>query len=758
MTELREIRVRLALIGAEGSGKSAALSAYHELVPQHQRSPLTRVGDQGGRTILYDHAEFQLGAVSGLPIYVDVYALPGQPEAELARRISLSGCHGYLFTADCRGFAFRKTLEAYTELKRYLNDRGRDPKDAALVALLTHADKGKSGSNKAEIMLLKELSRDRLIRAGASSPDRIGEAIKKTAALALSRERAELEAQRAGKPPPRLKIPGQLIGDVERAHEIYLRSAGIAGANFSPHSDPFFGQVLLQLGAASQEDLSEAASLKAQALGLGLDVTLEEILSKRGMVDPDMLPRARRVRHCVEVIHEEVLFGRIASELDIVPFQRVKRALTLQVKRNFQHSLDHLLTRAGQLDRVARQRILKRLVELHKAELERDAEDERQGTIAHTTPSAFKTGGGAGSSQLPLFGEVAINLGLITRAQAEEAVNEQKRLRRKGTRRFFGEVLKLKGYLNDDEIPLVCRALEERIADDRIEGYHIYRSLGRGNMALVFAAKQIKLDRTVALKILDPKLLFDSAFIERFVEEAQTAARLNHQNIVQAYDVGTDSDLHYFAMEYVDGVTVKDLIDDGGILDPETAIDIVVQTARALEHASKHSLVHRDVKPGNIMVTREGDTKLCDLGLAVRTDRGGVGSSMILGTPFYISPEQINSDPDIDVRADLYSLGATWFHMLIGRPPFEAQTPEEVCIRHLNDPVPDPTRLNPAVTQAVKPILLKMMSKRREDRFASPAEVVRQLLAIHPKAGSDERRADLAERLARVYPRREPWE
>ncbi|MBL4846360.1 MAG: protein kinase [Planctomycetes bacterium] len=753
MTELQEIRVRLALVGARGSGKSAALEAYHETVPAHQRSPLTRIGDLAGKTLVYDHAEFEMGVVSGLPIYVDVYALPGQREAELARRISLSGCHGYLFTADCRSFAYRKTLEAFTELKSYLSDRGREPKDAALVALLTHADKSKSGSNKAEIMLLKELGRDRLIRVGEDTRERVGEAIKKAAALALSREREELEAQRAGKPPPRLKIPGQLIGDVERAHEIYLRSAGIAGSGFSPHSDPFFGQVLLQLGAASEEDLEVAANLKAQALGLGLDVTLEEILSKRELVDPEVLPRARRVHHCVEVIHEEVLFGRVASELNIVPFQRVKRALTLQVKRNFQHSLDHLLTRAGQLDRVARQRILKRLSELHQVELARDQEADRAGTINPPTRS-FR----AGESELPLFGEVAINLGLITRAQAREAVTEQKRLRRKGTRRFFGEVLKLKGYLNDEEIPMVCRALEERIADDRIEGYQIYRSLGRGNMALVFAAKQIKLDRIVALKILDPKLLFDSAFIERFAQEAKIAARLNHQNIVQAYDVGSDNDLHYFVMEYVDGVTVKDLIDDAGVVDPDTAIDIVIQTARALDHASKHSLVHRDVKPGNIMVNREGTTKLCDLGLALRTDRGGTGDSVVLGTPFYISPEQITNDPNIDVRADLYSLGATWYHMLTGRPPFTAPTPEEVCIRHLNDPVPDASRINTAVTPPMIRVLNTMMAKQREDRYESAAVVIRELLKLRPNAGGDEHREDLARRIALAYPAREPWD
>ncbi|MGE0706874.1 MAG: protein kinase [Planctomycetota bacterium] len=747
MSSLQEIRVRLAMIGADGSGKSAALQAYHELSPQ--RGPLTAITDRAGHTLLFDHAEFAMGKVGNLPIYVDVYALPGRPEAELARRIVLSGCHGFIFVADARSFAHRKTRDTFEELERYLAGRSRTLESAALVALITHADRGTSGSNKVEIMLRKQLKKERLIRVGIDTRERVGEAIKKAAALALSREKDELEAQRAGKPPPRVKIPGHLIGDIELAHEIYLRAAGVAGAAFSPHSDPFLGQVLLELGGVRSEDLADAIRLKAQALDIGLDVGVDEILLKRELVDPEALPRAHRVRHCVEVIHEEVLFGRIASELDVVPFQRVKRALTLQVKRNFQHSLDHILSRAGQLGRQGRRRVLERLAEVHQEELRRDHEDEARGRVAAGRAAAARDQDG-----LPLFGEVAVNLGLITRRQAEEALGEQRKLRERGSRRFIGQILRARGYLADDEIPLVCRALETKIADDRIEGYRIIRSLGRGNMALVFAARQLNLDRVVALKILDPKLLFDHDFIERFHREAMAAARLNHPNMVQAYDVGTCQDLHYFAMEYVDGVTVQDLIDDAGAIDQETAIDILIQAARALDHAAKHDLVHRDVKPGNLMVNREGVAKLCDLGLAKRTDEA-TDERLVLGSPFYISPEQIQARRDVDVRADIYSLGATWFHMLTGRPPFRGPTPEEICLRHLQDPVPDPRGLIPELSPEIPQILQRMMAKERTQRYASPGEIVRDLVRLHPKGASDERQAELAARLDRTYPRRE---
>ncbi|HBP16273.1 MAG TPA: hypothetical protein DEA08_00585 [Planctomycetes bacterium] len=737
------------MVGADGSGKSAALEAYHAMTARNQRGPLTQLHDRAGRTLLCDHAEFAMGKVGSLPIYVDVYALPGRAEAELARRIVLSGCHGFIFVADSRSFAYRKTRELFEELERYLAGRNRNMESAALVALVTHSDKGKSSSNKIEIMLRKQLKRDRLIRVGLDTRERVGEAIKKAAALALSREKEELEAQRAGKPPPRVKIPGHLIGDIERAHEIYLRAAGLAGSAFSPHSDSFMGQVLLELGAADPDDVEEALSLKAKALDIGLDVGVDEILAKQDKVDPELLPRARRVRHCVEVIHEEVLFGRIASELDVIPFSRVKRALTLQVKRNFQHSLDHILSRAGQMTRLGRRRVLERLVELHVEELRRDQQDERRGQLAVAADMTPRGG-------LPLFGEVAVNLGLITRKQAEEAVSEQKNMRERGSRRFIGQILRARGYLNDDEIPLVCRALETKIADDRIEGYRILRSLGRGNMALVFAARQLNLDRIVALKILDPKLLFDDDFINRFHQEAMAAARLNHSNMVQAYDVGSCQDLHYFAMEYVSGVTVQEMIDDTGYIDPDTAIDIIVQAARALDHAAKHDLVHRDVKPGNLMVNRDGVAKLCDLGLAKRTDEAS-DERLVLGSPFYISPEQIQALDDVDVRADIYSLGATWFHMLTGRPPFRGSTPEEICLHHLQDPVPDPRNLAPGITQEITPILYRMMSKEREARYQSAGEIVRDLLRVRKDAGSDERTEALAEYIERAYPRREDW-
>lgn len=750
MGETQEVRVRLALLGPTGSGKTAALEYLHRTTPADQRGPLVQLVDRSGRTLLYDHVELQFGRVGDLPLFVDVYALPGSPHAILARRIVLTGCNGFIYVTDGRDTGLAEAHAGFIELCDYLAERGRTPETAALVVALSRKDLTHGAPGAVEAAL-GEHAGDRLLHMSTRTGEGVTEAVKKCTALALSRERDELEARRQGAPPPRAFVPAWLEEEIELAHEIYLRSTG-AVSPFSPHSDAYLGHILLELGAVAESDLEEALRLRAQAFKLALQVSLEEILAKRNMVDPELIPRARMLRGCIEVIHEEVLFGKLATELDAVPFARVKQALGLQAKRQFHNSLDHLLTRAGQLDRGTRQKILCKLLQVHQGELLRDEQPGESGVVE--TPSFFDT---KSTKAVPLFGEVAIGLGLITREQLRESLDEQRRLKEKGKRRFIGSVLLQKGHLTEDDVRRICRALEEKIADDRISGYDIICPLGRGNMALVFAANQVNLNRIVALKILDPKLLVDQEFVERFLREAQAAARLNHPNIVQAYDVGSSQDLHYFAMEYVDGVTARELLDrtPASRLDQETAIDIVVQVARALDHAGKHHLVHRDVKPGNVMINREGVVKLCDLGLATTLDtEGPTETAMILGSPYYISPEQIEGRPDLDTRADIYSLGAMLFHLVTGRPPFMGRTPEDVCLKHLSEPVPDPTDLSPTVTQTLVPIMFRMMAKDRNQRYSNNAEVVRTLIEHFPTAASDSRQELLARRVHGGFPSR----
>jgi serine/threonine-protein kinase len=315
--------------------------------------------------------------------------------------------------------------------------------------------------------------------------------------------------------------------------------------------------------------------------------------------------------------------------------------------------------------------------------------------------------------------------------------------------------MRQKGVLSDEAIDIICRSLEEEISKNPIEGYEIIAPLGRGAMALVFQARQVNLDRRVALKVLDPKLWFDNDFVQRFVVEAKAAAKLNHPNIVQAYDVGTSRGYHYFAMEYVEGVTLSQFMErTGGKIPEDMALEAVRQVAKALEHAEEAQLVHRDIKPGNIMISRVGVVKLCDLGLAKRLDvsEGVDEAGVILGTPHYISPEQIDGQEGLDTRADIYSLGATLYHLLVGRPPYVGRSPEEVCLKHLSDPVPDPRRRNPQLSPSIVPLVQRMLAKSKEARYRCCADLIdaiEELRAGWPPCGTRE----LAARLRHLFPR-----
>jgi serine/threonine-protein kinase len=246
-------------------------------------------------------------------------------------------------------------------------------------------------------------------------------------------------------------------------------------------------------------------------------------------------------------------------------------------------------------------------------------------------------------------------------------------------------------------------------------------------MGTVYKAKQLSLDREVAIKVLSPELAGDPAFVERFLREAKAVARLNHTNIISGIDVGEVGGVKYLVMEYADGNTVASLLRRGGAMDEERSLLVIQQMARALEHGYRAGLVHRDVKPENVIITRDGVAKLCDLGLA-KLDDAAPGSpadhAHRLGTPTYISPEQARGDADVDIRSDLYSLGATLYHMLVGKPPFEAATPQAVMAKHLTEAPPQPRLYDPTISPATEAIVVRLLAKRREDRFQTPSELL----------------------------------
>lgn len=267
----------------------------------------------------------------------------------------------------------------------------------------------------------------------------------------------------------------------------------------------------------------------------------------------------------------------------------------------------------------------------------------------------------------------------------------------------------------------------------QIPGYQVVGKLGAGAMAVVFKAKQVSLDRLVAIKILPRKLSENAEYVERFYKEGKAAAKLNHPNIVQAIDVGEAHGYHYFVMEYVEGHTVGDELEEGKVFTEEQALDIIIQIARALEHAHRRGFIHRDVKPKNIMITKDRKAKLADMGLA--RDRSDVEAAeteagKAYGTPYYISPEQIRGEMDIDFRADIYSLGATFYHMVTGRVPFTGDSPAEVMHKHLKENLVPPDHVNTSLSAGLGEVVEVMMAKDRRRRYGSTTDLLLDLEAI----------------------------
>ena len=271
---------------------------------------------------------------------------------------------------------------------------------------------------------------------------------------------------------------------------------------------------------------------------------------------------------------------------------------------------------------------------------------------------------------------------------------------------------------------LGAMTIEGKVLADR---YAVGELLGRGGMAEVYLATDRVLDRPVALKVLGGWLANDGTFVERFRREALAAARISHPNLVAVFDAGSEDGVHYIVMEHVPGETLADVLQKGGRLHPNRAITIAASVADALGVAHAAGIVHRDVKPGNVMLTPDGRTKLMDLGIARSIDGERIThASSILGTAGYISPEQARGDP-VDHRSDIYSLGCVLYEMLTGRQPFEAQDPLAVAYKHVHEPPAPPTSLEPSIPPGLEAVTLRAMEKEPAARFQSVSDMAAAL-------------------------------
>jgi serine/threonine-protein kinase len=258
--------------------------------------------------------------------------------------------------------------------------------------------------------------------------------------------------------------------------------------------------------------------------------------------------------------------------------------------------------------------------------------------------------------------------------------------------------------------------------------YEIVRHVARGGMAQVYLARDLLLDRPVALKVLFPELSVDESFVERFRREAQAAANLSHPNIVSIYDWGQGDRTYFIVMEFIDGYTLSSAIRQGP-LDAGRAAHIGLDVASALEFAHRRGVIHRDVKPGNVLIDSSGQVKVTDFGIAraVGAQEGLTQTGSVMGTATYFSPEQAQGHP-VDVRSDIYSLGVVLYEMVVGRPPFAGDSPVSIAYQHVREtPVP-PAQANPAVPAAYDAVVMKAMAKDPSSRYQT-AEELREDLA-----------------------------
>ena len=265
----------------------------------------------------------------------------------------------------------------------------------------------------------------------------------------------------------------------------------------------------------------------------------------------------------------------------------------------------------------------------------------------------------------------------------------------------------------------------------RLGAYLLQDQLGQGGMGAVYLAVHETLRRKAAIKVLPPG--GNKLAVERFLREARAAAALDHPNIVRTHDVGRDGEVHFLVLEYVEGQTLDRLVNAGGPLSTQRAVEFIAQAATGLQHAYEKGFIHRDIKPSNLILSKDGTVKILDMGLARSFEKDDQLTALldhdaVVGTADYISPEQAMNDPSVDIRTDIYSLGATFFSILTGRPPFDGPTASKLLQHQMKD-APSLTKLDKTIPKDLAQVVARMMAKKANDRFQTPADVI---VALHP--------------------------
>jgi len=333
-----------------------------------------------------------------------------------------------------------------------------------------------------------------------------------------------------------------------------------------------------------------------------------------------------------------------------------------------------------------------------------------------------------------LFEEAARKARLLNDEQLARCREVQKRLAELGIQKSLAQVSEELEFLSWRQIRQLLRRASAEHLSVEIEGYEIEGLIGRGAICDVYRATQKSPRRTVALKVLSLPSTLKEECVERFDSEARAIASLRHPNIVTAFDVGESNGWHYIAMEFVDGLTLRDMVKRMGPLPERNILSVGQQIADALQYVHDQGIIHRDVKPSNIMLSSDGTSKLCDLGMAqVRRADDPTAPGTTVGTPEFIAPEQARGVHDLDGRADVYSLGATLFFAAAGRPPHQGTTRDEILEKHVKHPAPWLSDVQPSISEELSRVIAHALERDRDRRYATAADFAADLRRVQHK-------------------------
>lgn len=520
-----------------------------------------------------------------------------------------------------------------------------------------------------------------------------------------------------------------------------------------------FGKIVLNNRLATEEQIRHCLELQNEYKQQGQQRSIGEIFVGEGFLTAEQSQKVLEAQKLSLQLRDDSLFGKLAIKNGLVSQGQVEECINHQKNIRYTKRIGEILLEKGYLNEKQYRALLnaqQRVVKLRESRENPTGftdivkKPEVLAKVSSLNPSASpspvplkkEAPSPPPASQADLsyeeeFVQQAMGMNLITTGQVEECRTIQTKMSEMGIDKSLDQILIDKKYIDSEGLKSLLSKLPIK---SPIESYICDEMLGEGAMGTVYKARLKGSNQVVALKVLKPDYSEDREYLRRFIREAQASIELDHPHIVRAYEVGVSGDYYYYSMEYVQGYTVRELLDEQPLPEAKT-IEYAIQIASALDYAAEHHLVHRDIKPENIMIDmNSGTAKLCDLGIAKRLDQDFslTQPGMAVGTPYYISPEQARGNT-VDTRSDIYSLGATLYHMVMGEVPFDGDSATQILLQHVTAEVPMACQKKADVSQRFSEIMAKMMAKAPESRYQTPGELSSDLSSFQQGGQSSEK-------------------